>query len=782
MPPAETDLRRWTRLNQGQTRGYPGIASPAADHSAPAKVACLECRRIKIRCLLPASEHHGSPDAGPSDLSQDGVCVRCARLGLECRRRPHRKGQRNSRQSEIRAEPAAIVVDPPALEAEPRKVAPGVSAIDRVAGQSEGSMSPRQPALSGSPHSGLESHDQTEWSHNSFSIQSLLGDEARTASGIRKTPYSVGGVALTKEALSPSDGMASQDGRSVSHIETPRVAMTGVVTVVEEGLFTLQQARYLHGFFFERLNGIIALLTPQLNSFETLSQQAWPQMLLTAICTVSAKYEFPDKYKRSLNFSQSLTSKIIEGEMRPTLSNCHALSILAMWRPPHDPSGWRKLHAACTLAFELGLHHSTQQLVQPGDPQRAEIIQRQRTYYHLACFEEFFVNQRRLIPLINWDVFPDPRVWVDSLSDDCLDVDVRIATAMDSISICRRLSEALQVERSKLPKGRALKLREVRLIRLAIHEQDIAIDTWLHSQERGIPAPFAMRPCGVFDNLNYHFCYWSSIWVIFCQSEMRSPHFDEDRRSSFAQASSYAIQLIEMFSGPYGQGEYYRFVHDHVICSAAAAACWIIDNWSAMPREDAHRSHQALRQAKDATSASQHRQNEQSSYLYAFLNFCCKKLPEQHILDDTSPVDVGALEVSQNLEWLLGSDERQRDFTMPYNWTFRSRQNSPPQAIPHTALFNSGGSSIDAPSFVEANQTGNGASHRRQSSHLRGGGDQGRQTNDGTDGTILHTMQGDSDDGGVATEQEIDESLASFLQRLLPDTHGSIMNSLYQNM
>jgi hypothetical protein len=115
--------------------------------------------------------------------------------------------------------------------------------------------------------------------------------------------------------------------------------MTGVVTVVEEGLFTLQQAKYLHTFFFERLNGIIALLTPQLNSFETLSQQAWPQMLLTAICTVSAKYEFPDKYRRSLNFSQSLTSKIIEGEVKPTLSNCQALSILAMWRPPHDPSG-----------------------------------------------------------------------------------------------------------------------------------------------------------------------------------------------------------------------------------------------------------------------------------------------------------------------------------------------------------------------------------------------------------------------------------------------------------
>jgi hypothetical protein len=288
-----------------------------------------------------------------------------------------------------------------------------------------------------------------------------------------------------------------------------------------------------------------------------------------------------------------------------------------------------------------------------------------------------------------------------------------------------------------------------------------------------------MRPCGVFDNLNYHFCYWSSIWVIFCQSEMRSPHFDEDRRSSFSQASSYAIQLIEMFSGPYGQGEYYRFVHDHVICSAAAAACWIIDNWSAMPREDAYRSHQSLRLAKDATSASQHRQNEQSSYLYAFLDFCCKKLPEQHILDDTSPVDVGALEVSQNLEWLLGSDERQRDFTMPYNWTFRSRQNSPP-ALSHTALDNLGGGSVDVASYVGANQTGNGVSHRRPSSHSQGG-DQRRHTNNDTDDAMLQRVQDNSDHGAGATEQEIDESLASFLQRLLPDTHGSIMNSLYQS-
>lgn len=274
------------------------------------------------------------------------------------------------------------------------------------------------------------------------------------------------------------------------------------------------------------------------------------------------------------------------------------------------------------------------------------IAQLQRTFFQLGCTEEHFCNQRRIPALLDVTSFLDPRVWIESLGHVCEDVDVRIAAAIDQISIFRKLQADLaklraESSRAKRINSRSHGLQELRLLKNAIFDHDGTAAYWLQEVETSSsqteasePAPgslrvgFANRPCGEFNRLNHGLNYWQAVYAVYCRKEMMADKTLQDERSeAFERATWHALALMELFDGPFGEAEYYRYVHDSVICSTAAASIWVVDNWRAMNVAQAERAHAALRRAARVTSSSADRWLEQSAYLHKLLQFCCSKLP-----------------------------------------------------------------------------------------------------------------------------------------------------------
>jgi hypothetical protein len=75
------------------------------------------------------------------------------------------------------------------------------------------------------------------------------------------------------------------------------------------------------------------------------------------------------------------------------LDHIQALSILSFWKESGDTTSWRKIGRAIRMAFELDIHIS--HLKKTNDPDEVinrEIMNRQRTWMQLCCFDTAFTN------------------------------------------------------------------------------------------------------------------------------------------------------------------------------------------------------------------------------------------------------------------------------------------------------------------------------------------------------------------------------------------------------
>jgi hypothetical protein len=408
--------------------------------------------------------------------------------------------------------------------------------------------------------------------------------------------------------------------------------------------------------FFARLNACIALLTPSLNSWEKLSCRKESRFLLAAICAVSARFLRPRKCQEAYAFAQRYVDRFHQGALPAQLEHCQAFSILSMWRLPTDPTGWRKLHAAITMSFELNMPKLTRELVnsEQCDAEILEKAQVQRTMFQIACCEEHFRVQRQIPALLAFDCIPDPRAWIESLGNHCLDIDVRIAAAIDQINIFRRLQGTLNTQVTGASKWSDA-MSDVRAIRAARADQSYTASIWLNAAKYGIASAFAGAPCGVFNMINHDFNYCQSLLAIFNRPEVKGRVPTEEVSTTFKEACDQVCALLELLNGEMGRAGYYRFVHDNVICSIATGSLWIVDNFTLMDTEHAKRSYDALQTAFVVTQDSQDRANEQSSYLFVLLRYCCQKLNSQ--TDQVSPSQVMPFNANEAelaaLDWFM---------------------------------------------------------------------------------------------------------------------------------
>ena len=230
MPPAKSDLRSLTGIEQrddGITRASSfQREGGGSSSSVSAKVACLACRKIKVRCLMP-------PDASSSSSppSQSIPCLRCARLEIECLKTPHRKGGRPERaRSQIKTSTSGESQTSPA-ETKLEKVALS-SLYDRMAEiECEGRAAEvEEEHMITDPPSRLKDHsikaildsDDGQAMHrlHDITVKRSLSEKNTASTSLRPTP-------LGSARKRPS-------------------ARTDVVDIVRQGIFSLSEVRQLH--------------------------------------------------------------------------------------------------------------------------------------------------------------------------------------------------------------------------------------------------------------------------------------------------------------------------------------------------------------------------------------------------------------------------------------------------------------------------------------------------------------------------------------------------------
>ena len=363
----------------------------------------------------------------------------------------------------------------------------------------------------------------------------------------------------------------------------------------------------LFASFYEHLNPIVALLDPQIYSRIRLLQRPEYRLLLASICTVSAKFCMPKHYAECLQFLDPALAMIAAGDV-----------------PPH-----------LETEFELGLHRSFQQ-----SSQLREDIQAQRSFLQLACFEDGYKDQCGMPLSIDASFLPEPWKWIESLGDAVQSIDIRLAASRENALVKQQLIRQL-ADSSEVSKAACL--HKVRLINTAIAAQERNARAWMDPTVYGLPCQHSGRPCLLFHNTNTLFNYYRALHAVYCAPALTT--FVELREGTFLKCCELSIELFELFNGPYGEYEYYRFVHDIVILNLAVAAVWISDNWQLMPTSLAHQAIAAVCSAATITAASCERKLEQASYLARFLAFCTTKFSAFATSegragnDDVSPAD-----------------------------------------------------------------------------------------------------------------------------------------------
>lgn len=135
---------------------------------------------------------------------------------------------------------------------------------------------------------------------------------------------------------------------------------------------------------------MIALFDPYLHTLQ-YTMTNYP-LVFSSIMTVASKFSRPDLFPACSEICNRLMA-LAAVEDLCNLDHIQALSILSFWKESGDTTSWRKIGRAIRMAFELDIHIS--HLKNTNDPDEVinrEIMNRQRTWMQLCCFDTAFTN------------------------------------------------------------------------------------------------------------------------------------------------------------------------------------------------------------------------------------------------------------------------------------------------------------------------------------------------------------------------------------------------------
>ncbi|KDE02903.1 hypothetical protein MVLG_06588 [Microbotryum lychnidis-dioicae p1A1 Lamole] len=392
--------------------------------------ACIGCRTIKVRCILPAS--------GPNAV----VCTRCIRLKLPCEypapatkgRKPRHSllklgevGQGGVSTSFEERPPADTKPSmsapmpsfpPPSTTApvssaanpwanKPASYAPTSSVTPPMLGPSTSvshfppiatsrgvpvhpSMPPSSSSQPGGPYGAPANHPSvsstgtagsprlSEGAGPNSARRQLVGGENAMDHSLRSLVQAAE-VTMAENAAVTADLEAKQKKKGL--------ALPGYVDPVDLHILGLVEADQLFHAYHIQLNPFIKILDPHLHTMEFTRKHS--PILFSAVLCVAGKFTRVDLYPQLLAHAQQLVGRALADNISH-IGIVQALGILVYWKEPTDSSAWMKVGIAIRMGYQLRLHKPRTQPL-PADTMEARLIlDGERTWLNLVCFDKSY--------------------------------------------------------------------------------------------------------------------------------------------------------------------------------------------------------------------------------------------------------------------------------------------------------------------------------------------------------------------------------------------------------
>ncbi|KAH7034594.1 uncharacterized protein B0I36DRAFT_360100 [Microdochium trichocladiopsis] len=352
--PAAVDEGVANHDGQGNPRAGPGSTAGAN--------ACLACRKIKMRCIVPA--------AG------EAKCQRCARKSIDCIFRQHRRGRKPGTRITPRNK-TLLPSNVPEPEALPVPESATTTTAAAAAADPPHDVTPRayQDRQSASSSRGQSVHENADWETGALQPSGLLQH------AVSHGQFSLRNILNAVDAA-PSSTLLRHPENTAPHVIPPD-------DPVKLGLVTLSVASDLFQSFMRCQNPFINQLDPNLHTLSYVRQRS--SFLTSAVLAVAAKGTDTPLYERLVDHAEDLlTTSFRQG--RKSTETAQAVMVLTYWKKPEDNRAWISLGYAVRMGMELGWHrlhrYSSDDFAKlRSNLERLEARNIQRTWYILFVYD-----------------------------------------------------------------------------------------------------------------------------------------------------------------------------------------------------------------------------------------------------------------------------------------------------------------------------------------------------------------------------------------------------------
>ncbi|WWC66062.1 uncharacterized protein I303_108684 [Kwoniella dejecticola CBS 10117] len=410
----------------------------AASTTTRSKLACAACRQNKVRCLR--------------NEGLDHACMRCLRYGLACTPPAINKRRGRPRRESSNGTLNVTSFSPPLASSSSLEPAHSFWSIDRSLGHfnqdilssSAGNIPTIATHNFNAPILATSSTLQHMDAKPPFPLaeSSPLSSEAEASGANRNLDLS--------EYLDPADRPIHLAGPNAPFFlnYTPK----SPTVEVEENV--LSESRddpalalvklYVHAppvsslnaRFHDRLNHLVAVLDYKLHTLAYLRRSS--TVLFTAVIAVASKFSRPDLHHILLSHAQTLLTRSINNGVAD-VAVVQSIMILMYWKLPADTSSWRKIGIAIRMGYQLYWHVSRKQPLPDDDMAARKILNAERTWMCLFCFDRSLSHMYGLPAAIQPNHMMDPANWAREHTYIGPSVDVHLASSIDVLAQCEAL-------------------------------------------------------------------------------------------------------------------------------------------------------------------------------------------------------------------------------------------------------------------------------------------------------------------------------------------------------
>ncbi|KAF1830252.1 hypothetical protein BDW02DRAFT_633789 [Decorospora gaudefroyi] len=306
--------------------------APGPQPSKAVPHACLQCRKVKMKC---------------HKMAQDIRCVRCARKSLQCDFLGHRRGRKHgfklqnpsSRGKENAATTSGSVE---AVTRSPATTRSLSQHVDHTGNVVEAGDADALTYTHGAHTSNPRSHSRPQSTQRSGQDFWTKNKGFRPADILNR--QTTRGDFSLQNVLSTEHGHAPEEHTQHISDDDP----------IHKGLVNLHLATSLFEGFMKNLNPFISQLDPSLHTFQYVRETS--SFLFAAVLAAAAKLLYPELRKPLLSHADEL---FVEGFRCGAKSpeTVQAILILTYWKESHDNRAWLSVGHAIRMAIELGWHH-----------------------------------------------------------------------------------------------------------------------------------------------------------------------------------------------------------------------------------------------------------------------------------------------------------------------------------------------------------------------------------------------------------------------------------------